>query len=227
MNYRQVRNGHTGFIFIPIIIAIAIVAALGVGGTVVYRIQKQDKAEKERLRSEITELKKETPVPSLEPTTTPSATPVLSKKILKVTQKRVITSVESKEEKPTPVPVKPTPTPVKVTLAPTATPVSPVFQPQPTTNVFELQQKAEQERITRVRQQLQSAIADIDSQIAVLNQQIQEKQNKIDYYNDIPASMTEINRATAPLITEKNALIYQYNSLIDQRAPLVRELLSL
>lgn len=231
MNYRSVKNGYNGFVFLPIMLVVAVVAILGGGGAIVYHVEKQNNSEKDRLKNEISELKKPSPSPSEESVITPEPIPTPIAPQSTTSKTEAISVKKPIKIHPTPSPVivvspKPTPALVKVTPVPTSSPF--IIQPQPTTNVFELQQKAEQERIARVRQQLQSAISGIDGQIETLGQQIAIKRGEIeDIRNTVGVSMYAVERRAAPVIAELNSLIFQYNSLIDQRAPLVRELLSL
>jgi len=74
---------------------------------------------------------------------------------------------------------------------------------------------------TQALSQLTAVIQEIDSQLAILGIQIQEKEAEIEAEYNRPVAMPIIEGKVAQLIPELNALIGQWNSLLDIREKVV------
>src|SRR5258708_2226615 len=102
MNTENSRNTdrQEGFIFLPIIIGVVVLIIFG-AGSVLYHIEKQNKAENQQLHSEIETFKKGTPSPTptmimkIVPTSTPNVIPITKPNIKRLeTQKPLPTKSE-------------------------------------------------------------------------------------------------------------------------------------
>ena len=90
----------------------------------------------------------------------------------------------------------------------------------------ELRKKQEelqrQTKATQVAQQLLVKTQEIDSQLATLDNQIKEKEAKIESIKNNPwLSAAGVRAQTAKVISELNPLINQWNSLLDTRKKIV------
>jgi len=88
-----------------------------------------------------------------------------------------------------------------------------------------LQEKEEEiqrkEKATQIKEQLITVIQEIDSRLAVLDNQIKEKEAEIENERNRLAPMSIIEARIAQLIPEYNALINQWNSLLNTREKVV------